>query len=257
MGKVIGFGCVLVAATALGSAASVRAESIIENSAEFRFQLDFHVPDSALAKMLPAGWEAAVATQGPAKDANLRVIFIDRVDVTNPDNTPKTSDQLVYIAIPVKQTGTNNSGQMVINGLVSAAKEAPGPFGNYVPATTAKVSRNFTTANGVTQGDENWEFAGGNGERLEVHLKYERAPARRNPTSETKFFNPSNPTSYQIFKVDSGLDIMKNASMPVADHVKEFSYKASGGPIAALFDGTEKVLSWDSFHWYNRGIYNP
>ena len=33
--------------------------------------------------------------------------------------------------------------------------------------------------------------------------------------------------------------------------------KATGGPIGALFDGTEKALSWDSFHWYNRGIYTP
>jgi len=88
-------------------------------------------------------------------------------------------------------------------------------------------------------------------------VKYERGAARRNPTAEVKFFNPGNPSAYQIFKVESGLDIMKNASVPVKDRVKEFSYKATGGTIGALFDGNEKVLSWDSFHWYNRGIYNP
>ena len=235
----------------------LQAEPLVENSAEFRFQLDFHVNDAALQKLLPAGWETVVATQGAAKDANLRVIFIDRVDVTNPDGTPKATDQLVYIAIPVKQTGTGNAGQMIINGLVSDAKEAPGPFGNYVHATSAKASRAFAAVNGVTQGEENWEFIGANGERLETHLKYERGPARRNPTNEVKFFNPGNPGSYQIFKVDSGLDIMKNASVPVKDRVKEFSYKATGGNIGALFDGTEKVLSWDSFHWYSRGIYTP
>src|ERR1700710_2126068 len=92
---------------------SASAETLVENSAEFRFQIDFHVNQEALQKLLPAGWEQVIATQGPAKDANLRVIFIDRIDVTNPDNTPKTSDQLVYVAIPVKQTGTNNAGQMV------------------------------------------------------------------------------------------------------------------------------------------------
>src|SRR6266436_6378971 len=200
-----------------GAVQSAGADTLVENSAEFRFQLDFHVNDAALQKLLPAGWETVIATQGPAKDANLRLIFIDRVDVTNPDNTPKTTDQLVYIAIPVKQTGTNNAGQMIINGLVSDAK----------------------------------------GERLETHVTYERGAARRNPTAEVKFFNPSNPSAYQIFKVDSGLDIMKNASVPVKDRVKEFTYKATGGNIGALFDGTEKVLSWDSFHWYNRGIFTP
>src|SRR5260370_477806 len=159
-----------------GAVQSAGADTLVENSAEFRFQLDFHVNDAALQKLLPAGWETVIATQGPAKDANLRVIFIDRVDVTNPDNTPKTSDQLVYIAIPVKQTGTNNAGQMIINGLVSDAKEAPGPFGNYVHASSVKASRAFNTA---------------------------------------------------------------------------------GGNTGALFDGTERVLGWVSFHWYNRGIYTP
>lgn len=260
MGRMIALssGGVLLVASAVGGAVqSAGADTLVENSAEFRFQLDFHVNDAALQKLLPAGWETVIATQGPAKDANLRMIFIDRVDVTNPDNTPKTTDQLVYIAIPVKQTGTNNAGQMIINGLVSDAKEAPGAFGNYVHASSVKVSRSFNTANGATQGEENWEFIGGNGERLEAHVKYERGPARRNPTAEVKFFNPGNPGTYQIFKVDSGLDIMKNASVPVKDRVKEFSYKATGGPIGALFDGAEKVLSWDSFHWYNRGIYTP
>ena len=77
-----------------------------------------------MQKRLPAGWETVIATQGPAKDANLRVIFIDRVDVTNPDNTPKTTDQLVYIAIPVKQTGTNNAGQMMCMMLMPADRMA-------------------------------------------------------------------------------------------------------------------------------------
>ena len=260
MGRMIAWstGGALLAAGAMGGATlPAVADTLVENSAEFRFQLDFHVNDAALQKLLPAGWEPAVAQQGPAKDCNLRVIFIDRVDVTKPDNTPKTTDQLVYIAIPVKQTATNSVGQMIINGLVSDAKEAPGAFGNYVHAPSVKVSRSFTGTDGVTAGEENWEFTGANGERLETHVKYERGAARRNPTTEVKFFDPSKPDSYQIFKVDAGLDIMKNASVPVKDRVKEFSYKVTGGPIGALFDGTEKALSWDSFHYYNRGIYTP
>jgi hypothetical protein len=246
-----------VAGVLAGAALPARADTLVENSAEFRFQLDFHVNDAALQKLLPAGWEPAIATQGPAKDCNLRLIFIDRVDVTNPDNTPKTADHLVYIEIPVKQTGTSNAGRMIINGLVSDAKQAPGPFGNYVHAPSVKASRTFNTIDGATVGEENWEFIGANGERLETHVKYERAAARRNPPNEMKVFDPAKPDTYQIFKFESGIDIMKNASVPVKDRVKEFSYKAAGGPIGALFDGAEKVLSWDSFHWYNRGIYTP
>src|SRR5712664_2876787 len=82
-------GAVIAAGAMLGEARRAGAQTLVENSAEFRMQLDFRVPDAALQKMLPAGWEPVIATQGPAKDCNIRLIFIDRVDVTGADNTPK------------------------------------------------------------------------------------------------------------------------------------------------------------------------
>ena len=39
------------------AAPAARADTIIEQNVEQRFQLDFHVPDAALKKMLPEGWE--------------------------------------------------------------------------------------------------------------------------------------------------------------------------------------------------------
>ena len=71
------------------------------------------------------------------------------------------------------------------------------------------------------------------------------------------FMIPAKPDFYQIFKIDQSLDIMRNATVPMRDRVKEFSYKAGGGKIAPLFDGTERVVSIDTMHWYNRGVYLP
>ena len=93
-------------------------------------------------------------------------------------------------------------------------------------------------------------------EKLEVNLKYERAGARKG-SNETKFFSSVNPGFQQIFKIDQGLDIMRNATVQVKDRVKEFTYKAGGGKIAPLFDGTDKVVSVDALHWYNRGVFTP
>ena len=58
---------------------------------------------------------------GPAKDANLRMIFIDRVDITGPDGKPlgRGSNQLVYLAIPIKQPSTGTVGQMIIGGITA------------------------------------------------------------------------------------------------------------------------------------------
>ena len=41
------------------------------------------------------------------------------------------------------------------------------------------------------------------------------------------------------------------------DRVMEFSFKGSGGSYAKLFDGTEKVLSWDNILWINRSVLLP
>ncbi len=69
-------------------AGPAKAQTLLEQAAEFRMQIDFAVPDAALRKFLPAGWEPAIATQGPAKDCNIRVIFIDRADITNRRGAP-------------------------------------------------------------------------------------------------------------------------------------------------------------------------
>jgi hypothetical protein len=246
-----------IALAALPAQAS--AETFVEHSAEARMQLDFVVPDAALKKFLPAGFEPNVATQGPAKDCNLRMIFIDQVDITKQDGTPAQpgSNQLVYLAIPIKQTGTNTLGQMLIFGLTADPKDAPGPFGVYALAKDHGMSRSTSEDAGkpaITQ--EHWEFAAASGERMELNLRYERGTARRG-SQETKFWSSVNPNFYQIFKIEQGLDIMRNATVPVRDRVAEFSYKATGGKIAPLFDGTERVVSIDALHWYNRGVYLP
>jgi hypothetical protein len=249
----------LVGCALFGLAAQADAQTFVEHSAEVRMQLDFVVPDAALRKFLPAGWEPNVATQGAAKDCNLRMIFIDRVDITKQDGSPADpgSNQLVYLAIPIKQPSTNTLGQMLIFGLTADAKDAPGAHGVYVHANTHRMARSTAGGGGkpaITE--EHWEFAAASGERLEVSLKYERAAARKS-AQETKFFSSTNPGFHQVFKIEQGLDIMRNSTITVRDRVSEFSYKASGGKIAPLFDGTERVVSIDALHWYNRGVYLP
>ena len=140
MSRTAAFAVSLALAAASGTS-QARAQTFVEQNAEFRMQLDFVVPDAALRKFLPAGWEPSIATQGPAKDCNLRLIFIDRVDITDAKGQATGSSGLVYLAAPVKQTGTSTVGQMIIAGLTTDPKDVPGPFGNYQLATTHKMDR--------------------------------------------------------------------------------------------------------------------
>src|SRR5579864_8258620 len=132
----------LFAAGVLATGLHGEAQSLMEFSAEARFQLDLHVPDAALISMLPAGFTPNVATQGPAKDCNLRAIFVDRMTINGPDGKPvgKGSSRMVYLAAPVKDPGGANA-QVVIGGLVDDPADAPGPFGVYIAAATHTMQR--------------------------------------------------------------------------------------------------------------------
>jgi hypothetical protein len=240
-----------------GLAVRAHAESLLERSAETRMQLDFVVSDAALKTFLPPGWETDVATSGGAKDCNLRMIFVDRSDITAADGTPKGTSQLVYLEVPVKKSGGDLAGRMVMGGLTADPKDAPGPFGVYQASMSHRMERSTTGTSGQPiQTSEDWEFVGPGGERMELHLKYERRVARRG-TGEIKLFSGADPSVYQIVKLAQGLDPMRNATVPSRDTVSTFQYKGTGGMLTTLLDGHERVVSIDSIHWNDRAVYLP
>src|SRR5205085_10780111 len=136
------------------------AESLVEQSAETRFQLRLRVSDAALAQLMPSGWSAYPDVSGAAKDANLRVIFIDRLTVNDPSGQPKGTkgNRLVQLVAPAKdQSGT--PAMLVIGGLSEDPADVPGPFGNYLQAGTHKVTRSSSDSGGASVIDsQDWVF---------------------------------------------------------------------------------------------------
>jgi hypothetical protein len=94
------------------------------------------------------------------------------------------------------------------------------------------------------------------GERLQLHLVYERASPTGRPQRSAVLLAKT-PTFFQISKQEQVLDILRNVTTNPPDRVKEFSFKGSGGAYARLFDGTEKSLSWDNILWINRTVLLP
>jgi len=234
------------------------AQTLQEYSSETRFQLDLKVPDAALASYLPKGWTPNVAAQGAAKDCNLRAVFIDRVTINGPDGKPlgKGSNRLVYLVAPVKDP-SGASVQLVIGGLTEDPSDAPGPFGNYLPTTTHNAKRATMYLGAVALSTQDWEFAAASGERLELHISFVPGVGNKGNPAEVKFYSARNPSFYQISKQEQVLDILRNVTTNPPDRVKSFSFKGSGGSYAKLFDGTEKVLSWDNILWINRSVMLP
>jgi hypothetical protein len=251
-------GRALVAVLIAAAGRFASAQTLVEYSSEARFQLDLHVPDAVLAVFLPDKWTSSVAAQGPAKDCNLRAVFIDRVTINGPDGKPvgKGSNRLVYLVAPVKDA-TGASAQLVIGGLTEDANDAPGPFGVYLAATTHTMQRSTSSGAGPILDSQDWVFGAATGEHLELHIKYERGVGNKANPSDVKFYSAKTPGFFQISRQEQVLDILRNATTNPADRVKAFSFKASGGSYAKLFDGTEKLLSWDNILWINRSVLAP
>lgn len=234
------------------------AQTLQESSSETRFQLDLKVPDAALASYLPKGWTPNVAARGAAKDCNLRAVFIDRITINGPDGKPvgKGSNRLVYLVAPVKDPSGANV-QLVIGGLTEDPADAPGPFGVYLHATNPTVRILYEQLSLQSRTSQDWVFAAATGERLELHIVFEPGVGNRSNPNEVKFYSAKNPSFFQISQQEQVLDILRNVTTNPPDRVKDFSFKGSGGSFAKLFDGTEKVLSWDNILWINRSVSLP
>jgi hypothetical protein len=104
---------------------------------------------------------------------------------------------------------------------------------------------------------QDWVFEAASGEHLELHIKYEHGGGNRGNPSETKFYSAKSPSIFQVWRQEQILDILRNVTTNPPDRVKEFSFKGSGGSYAKIFDGTEKLLSWDNILWVNRAVLAP
>ena len=210
-------------------------------------------------EFLPPGWTLNVSTRGPAKDANLRAIFIDRLTINGADGAPlgrTGSNRLVYLAAPVTNPAGENV-QLVIGGLTEDPADAPGPLSVYLPATTHVMARSSTSGVGSVQDSQDWVFEAATGEHLEMHIRYERGVGTRRAPREVKFYAARNPNVYQICRQEQVLDILRNVTTNPPDRVTEFSFIGGGGSYSALFDGTERVLSWDNIVWLNQTVLVP
>ena len=93
-------------------------------------------------------------------------------------------------------------------------------------------------------------FAAANGERIEMRIRFERGWGTTENPADVRFYSAKNPGFYQL-PARNRCSTFRNVTTNPPDRVRDFSFKGSGGAYAKLFDGTEKVLSWDNIIWLN------
>jgi hypothetical protein len=120
------------------------------------------------------------------------------------------------------------------------------------------MTRSVTSeTNGAVLETQEWSFQAAGGERIAMTIIFERGVPNRGNQNEVRFYSAQDPSLSQISRQERVLEILRNVTTTPPDRVREFSFDAGGGSYAAIFDGTEEMLSWDNIMWVYRSVLQP
>jgi hypothetical protein len=234
--------------------AVVAQEKLLSANVDMRTLVAFKVSDAVISKLLPAGWEADVPTNGPTAGANLNITLVENMSVQNAEGQPREPNRVLSIGIPAKKTGGDIKGRMTVGGLASP-KAAPGTYGVFAPAAIT-VDRKFRVEpSGVTTIEEAWDFKSDNGDTVQIQLQFTRGQAERRKM-EANTFSATKPEIARLYKFEHAADVVRSVATNV-DRVKNWSFRATGPNLRSIFDGTEQVIAITSVPWYSRRVYVP
>jgi hypothetical protein len=243
----------LVAGLAVAIVTGTAAQGVTEWSSENRTLLGFHVNPDALQKMLPAGWAPAAPANASPAAPNLNLTFIDRTVVLDPQGKPLRSGTSRYLVmgVPARNAQTGQANTVVIGGL---SPEGPGAYGVYVTATSHVERTVSGDAEGQARVEETWALSAASGERVDLKVVYRRgAPTRGR--AETVVRSALHPEFQRTYRIDQATDLLRGPN--ATDRVEQLTFKASGPKLAALFDGTERLITVTAVPYYVREISIP
>lgn len=232
---------------------SAAAQNLAEWSAETRTTLSFHVADAVAQRVLPPGWTVAPSSAPANRGGNLNLVLIERQLVLDGGGAPLRSGTSRYLVLGIPARNAAGEANTVIVGGLSP--EGAGAYGAYLTTVVARVER---TASGqgeeAGQATEHWEFATASGERVELRMSYRRATPVKSHV-QTKVRSGKHPEFTRTYRVDQAADVLRSAAS--VDRITDLTFSVTGAALAALFDGSERMLSVTSVPWYVRAITVP
>ncbi|TGD96307.1 hypothetical protein [Methylobacterium nonmethylotrophicum] len=220
--------------------------------AETRTVLTFKVGDEVVQKLLPDGWTLAPIAQGPAKGANLAVVFSERLATVDQDGKAAGGEEAsVILSIPAKN-GAESA--FAIIEAYGDAETAPGFYKAGKPATVT-AERSLRVANLKGTIEETWSVAGNGGERISFQIGYERLQPSR-AQFDSRNVSAVDGRVRRTYRIDQGTVVLVSAANGV-DKAKGLTFKATGGLLGRLFDGSHQLVSAVSLPWYSRQLYVP
>ena len=242
----------VAAISTMFSTSQAWAETPVGSNVDTRFVVALRVAEAELQKWLPAPWQLSPPATGPSKDANLNVIFVDRLLNLDADGKPAGGGtyRVVALSVPAKNPQTGESAPFSIRIFAGDPQALPGPYKTSVLATV-KREQTLSGANlepGV--GEEAWEARDAAGGMIALRVRYQRAVPSRVKV-EARPHSAIEPSFFRIYRVDQGVDVLKSVPTGV-DRVQAYSLRVTVAELGKLFDGSEQLVSLSAVPFYLR-----
>ncbi len=249
----------LVIAAVLGPSTAwlAWAQTLVESNVDTRVVVALRVDEAKLKRRVAPPWEISPATTGPSKDANLSLLFIDRLLVQDAEGKPKGAglDRLVAFTAPGKNPQTGETGPLVIRVFTSNPQALPGFYRNYLHALIRRDQTGQGAGLEAGGGADTWELRDSAGDRVELRLAYQRAAPSR-ARIESKPRAAAEPNAWRIYRVDQGVDVVRSVPAGI-DRLQRYELRVTLAEFRDLFDGSEQVVSVSVLPWYIRQTLLP
>ena len=222
----------------------VRAETPISSSLESRLYLFFQAQESELQNLLPESWKVNPVPAGPAKDANLSVIFVQTLFSETPDGKPAVAagmTKYLVIVVPAKNTQTGEEFSFV----KYVYSTDPDSNSEHVKkALKADIRREFSQkvenmeAGG---GNEFWEVKDANGGLTKVQFAYKRSAMNRAKRDHKVRF-ASDPGEVFLYRVDQTTELLKSLPTGV-DQIQNYQFSTTSSEFSKLLNDHAKLVS--------------
>ncbi len=247
-----GAGLVMSLTTSLPSVAETQTENIV---AESRTYLYFQASAEAAQALLPAGWTVNPLAAGPAKDANLILVLIDRKLALQPDGAPLGAGMgRVAVGVVPGKDASGEARTFIVTGLSADPAGAPGAYQVYSPGEVSLERHETASVSDLSRTvDETWTAKGADGNILTAHVTFTTAvPATT--TFESKNYSGADPAFYRIYRGSQAADVVRSQANAV-DRASVAEVTVSGGSFEAL-DGAP-IIAITSMPFYSRQTFLP
>lgn len=244
-------------AVVLLAAAPAWSQKHVQSTLDSRVVLAFKANAAEIQRWLPAPWQASPMADGPAKDANLMVTFVDRLLDQNAEGKPAAiaTYRVVALAIPARNPQTGDAGPLLIRLYNSNPDAIPGFYKTAVLASVEREASWSGADNSLGLANERWEMKDGKGGTLQLQLQYQRGTPTRGKV-EAKPRSGSDPATWRIYRIEQATDVVKSVPTGV-DRLKSYRFRNNVAELQKLFDGSEQLVAVTAIPSYTRQTFLP